>query len=324
MEIIESSLDFQLNIDTAVAMGKFDGLHIGHRELLSHVLAQKDRGLVPCVFTFSPSPAVLFGLSDGRELMTKWEKRRAFEEMGVEFLIEFPLTRESAAMAPEDFVERILVKQMRTRYVAAGEDVSFGRRGAGDAALLRGLGERYGYEVQTIEKLKLHGQEVSSTYLRSRVEAGHMEDAAQLMGDFYTIRGRVCHGAGLGHVLGMPTANLQPSEDKLLPPFGVYFSRVLFRDCWYASISNIGCKPTVTDQGRPGVETYIYDFDEMIYGAGIEVQLLSFHRPEQRFSSVAALKGQLREDLAAGREYGCRHGLKGAVLEKYDSFVNWL
>lgn len=151
-----------------------------------------------------------------------------------------------------------------------------------------------------------------------------MEEAAQLMGDFYTIRGRVCHGAGLGHVLGMPTANLQPSEDKLLPPFGVYFSRVLFRDCWYASISNIGCKPTVTDQGRPGVETYIYDFDEMIYGAGIEVQLLSFHRPEQRFSSVAALKGQLREDLAAGREYGCRHGLKGAVLEKYDSFVNWL
>lgn len=92
-----------------------------------------------------------------------------------------------------------------------------------DAALLRGLGERYGYEVQTIEKLKLHGQEVSSTYLRSRVEAGHMEEAAQLMGDFYTIRGRVCHGAGLGHVLGMPTANLQPSEDKLLPPFGVYF-----------------------------------------------------------------------------------------------------
>ena len=107
-------------------------------------------------------------------------------------------------------MERILVKRMRTRYVAAGEDVSFGRRGAGDAALLRRLGERYGYKVQTIEKLKLHGQEVSSTYVRSQVEAGHMEEAAQLMGDFYTISGRVCHGAGLGHVLGMPRRICSP------------------------------------------------------------------------------------------------------------------
>lgn len=324
MEIIEDSLDFQLNSDTAVAMGKFDGLHIGHRELMKYVLEQKERGLVPCVFTFSPSPSVLFGLSDGRELMTKGEKRAAFARMGVEILIEFPLTRESAAMAPEDFIESILVKQMRTHYVAAGKDVSFGRQGAGDAALLCRLGERYGYEVQTIDKLRLHGREVSSTYVRSQLKDGNMEQVTQLMGNFYTISGRVCHGAGLGHTLGMATANLKISEDKLLPPFGVYFSRVLFDDCWYASISNIGCKPTVTDAGQPGLETYLYDFDKMIYGAGIEVQLLAFHRPEQHFSSVAALKRQLRKDMAAGREYGCRHGMKGTISADYDNFVNRL
>ena len=115
--------------------------------------------------------------------MTREEKRRAFERMGVELLIEFPLTEKSAAMEPEAFAEQILAKRMRTRYIAAGEDVSFGRRGSGDGALLRRLGNRYGYEVQTIEKLRLHGREVSSTYVRSRLEAGEVKEAAELLGD---------------------------------------------------------------------------------------------------------------------------------------------
>ena len=303
MDIIADTLDFQLYRDTAVAMGKFDGLHTGHRKLLDLVLGQRDRGLVPCVFTFDPSPAVFFGLSDGRELMTREEKRRAFREMGVKLLIEFPLTGESAAMEPEDFVRQVLAERMRTRYVAAGEDVSFGRGGAGDGTLLRRLGERWGYEMQTIEKLKYLGREVSSTYVRAQVEAGRMELAARLLGDFYTVGGRVCHGARLGHGLGMPTVNLLPPASKLLPPFGVYFSRVLYEGRRYAAISNVGCKPTVTDAGLAGVETYLYDFDREIYGEEIQVQLLSFHRPERRLPSVEALKRQLQEDLEAGRAY---------------------
>ncbi|MCM1117851.1 MAG: riboflavin biosynthesis protein RibF [bacterium] len=303
MEIINNTLDFQLNRDTAVAMGKFDGLHIGHRKLLEHVLEQREWGLAPCVFTFYPSPAVLFGLSDGRELMTREEKWKAFDKLGVELLVEFPLTRESAAMMPEEFVREILVGRMRTRYVAAGEDVSFGRQGAGDAVLLRRLGERYGYAVNTIEKIKLHGREVSSTYVRGQVEAGRMKQVAELMGDFYTIEGEVCHGAGFGHDLGMPTANLLPSRTKLLPPFGVYFSRVRYKDRWFPAISNVGCKPTVTDAGQPGVETFLYDFDGQLYGEEIAVQLLLFHRPERHFPSVAALKGQLEADMEAGCEY---------------------
>lgn len=305
MEIITNTREFQLDRDTAVAMGKFDGLHIGHRKLLRLVLEQGDRGLAPCVFTFDPSPAVFFGFSDGRELMTREEKRRAFERMGVELLIEFPLTEESAAMEPEAFVEQILAKRMRTRYIAAGEDVSFGRRGAGDGVLLRRLGERYGFEVQTIEKLRFHGQEVSSTYVRSRLEAGEVGLAAELLGDYYTLEGRVCHGARLGHDLGMPTVNLQPPENKLLPPYGVYFSRVMYRGECYGAISNVGCKPTVAHLGRPGVETYLYDFDREIYGEEIRVQLLAFHRPERHFPSVDALRAQLLEDMEAGRKFAC-------------------
>lgn len=303
MEIIANTLEFQLNRDTAMAMGKFDGLHVGHRKLLGRILEQRDRGLAPCVFTFEPSPAVLFGFSDGKELMNRWEKRRAFEEMGVEVLIEFPLTRETAAMPPEMFIKEILVRRLRCAYVAAGEDVSFGSRGAGDAALLRRMGMQCGYEVHIIEKIKVRGQEVSSTYVRNCVESGRMEEAAQLLGIPYTVRGRVCHGAGKGAIFGMPTANLPFPEDRLCTPFGVYFSRVLYGGKSYAAISNVGCKPTVTDAGRVGVETYLYDFEGNLYGKDIAVQLLAFHRPEQRFESVSALKRQLRADREAGRVY---------------------
>lgn len=303
MEIIAGTLNFQLDRDTAVAMGKFDGLHVGHRELLGRIIEQRDRGLAPCVFTFDPSPAVFFGLSDGKELMTRAEKRRAFQKLGVEYLVEFPLTEQSAAIPPELFIEEMLVKRLKCRYVAAGEDVSFGSRGAGDAALLHRMGQLHGYEAQTIEKIRMYGREVSSTYVRSQVESGHMGEAARLLGAPYTVSGSVCRGAGLGHTLDMPTVNLQPPAEKLLPPYGVFFSRVLYQGNYYKAVSNVGCKPTVTDEGRVGVETYLYDFDREIYDEEIQVQLLAFHRPEQRFDSVDALKRQLRADMEAGRGY---------------------
>lgn len=311
MEIIANTLEFQLNKNTAVAMGKFDGLHVGHRKLLSRILEQRDRGLAPCVFTFEPSPAVFFGLTDGKELMNRWEKRQAFEEMGVEVLIEFPLTKETAAMPPDTFISEVLVRRLKCAYVAAGEDVSFGSRGAGDAKLLRRMGEQCGYEVQTIEKIKIRGQEVSSTYVRSCVESGRMEEVTQLLGAPYTVRGGVCHGAGKGAIFGMPTANLPFPVERLCPPFGVYFSRVLYGRNSYAAISNVGCKPTVTDAGRVGVETYLYDFEGDLYGKAIAVQLMAFHRPEQRFESVAALKRQLRADREAGRRYWDQESVRG-------------
>lgn len=309
MEIVANTLDFQLNRDTAVAMGKFDGLHVGHRKLLSRILEQRDRGLAPCVFTLEPSPAVFFGLSDGRELMTGEEKRQAFRELGVEVLVEFPLTKETAAIPPEIFIQEILVQRLKCAYAAAGEDVSFGSRGAGDAALLCRMGAQCGYEAQIIEKIKVRGQEVSSTYVRGCVENGRMEEAALLLGTPYAVRGRVCHGAGRGTIFGMPTANLPFPAERLFPPFGVYFSRVLYGGKSYAAISNVGCKPTVTDDGGVGVETYLYDFEGNLYEEDITVQLLAFHRPEQRFESVDALKRQLWSDREAGLTYWGKQGM---------------
>ncbi len=301
MEIITGNTQFNLEKNTAVAIGKFDGIHIGHRRLLKEILLRRECGLAACVFTFDPSPTVFFGGQDEKELTTREEKRSLFEKLGVDILVEYPLNRESAAVPPEIFAEEILAKRMKARFLAAGIDLSFGAGGAGNAALLQKLGPGLGFEVKTIDKVCLDGREVSSTLVRARVEQGDMEAVSRLLGMPYRIAGKVVHGKQLGRTMGFPTVNLLPPKSKLLPPKGVYFSQVHVGERTYRAISNVGYKPTVTDERVMGVESFLYDFEESIYGEYIEVSLNAFHRPEQRFESVEALRMQIREDIAAGR-----------------------
>lgn len=303
LEIITNATDFKLENDTAVAMGKFDGVHMGHRRLLEEILARKAKGLAACVFTFDPAPAVLFGQSDGRELTTREEKRVLFRRIGVDILIEFPLDRQSAAILPEEFAREVLARRMNVRFLAAGTDLSFGAGGRGNAGLLQKMAPECGFTVKTIPKVLYKGQEISSTGVRSRIEEGDMEVAEQMLGMPYTIMGKVTHGKKLGRTLGMPTVNLIPPAGKLMPPNGVYFSVVTVRGKRFRAISNIGCKPTVTDERLLGVESYLYDFDEDVYGEEIEVGLLKFRRKEKRFSGVGELKAAMMEDISAGRGF---------------------
>lgn len=303
MEIITGTIEFELNRETAVAIGKFDGLHLGHQRLLQEILEKKKDGLAACVFTFDPSPAVFFKAADGKELATKEEKRKYLEQIGVDILVEFPMNRESAAMVPQVFIEEILVRKMHVRFLAAGTDVSFGAKGAGNAELLQELAPIHDYEVKTIEKVKLNECEISSTLVRSQVEAGNMPYVKALLGMPYMVTGIVQHGKALGRRLGMPTVNLLPDKDKLLPPKGVYFSEVLYKGRKYHAISNIGYKPTVSEEEILGVESYLYDFEEMIYGEEIEVALLEFKRPEMRFADVDSLREQMKMDIEEGKKY---------------------
>ena len=303
MEIISNTTDFYLEKETAVAIGKFDGVHIGHRRLLEEIMSFRRKGLATCVFTFDPAPAVLFGQSDGLELTTKEEKRLLFERMNIDILIEFPMRSETAAISPEEFVREILVKRMNIRFIAAGNDLSFGAGGKGNADLLRKLGPELGFRVKTIEKACLDHREVSSTYLRSMVESGDLVMAEKLMGMPYMVAGRVVEGMHIGRTLGFPTVNIIPGQDKLLPPAGVYYSSVRTGSRTYRAISNVGCKPTVTNAGVMGIESYLYHFDREIYGEDIEVYLHAFRRPERHFEDVEALKCQLEDDIAAGESW---------------------
>ena len=300
MHIIANTTEFQLDGPGAVAIGKFDGVHLGHQKLIQKIIEQKENGYLATVFTFDTSAAAFFG-GEKKELTTRAEKRTIFERMGVDVLIEFPLNRETAATEPVEFVQRYLVRQMQAAYICAGTDLSFGRKGAGNYELLQQYADTYAYQVELIDKVRMDGEEVSSTRVRKAVRSGQMEAVTRMLGTPYSISGCVEHGRRLGRTIGMPTANLLPEQDKLLPPNGVYYSRVIMGDKVYRGITNIGCKPTVSDEHIMGAETYLYDFAGDIYGKNITVQLLAFRRPEMKFDGVDGLKAQMQKDIAAGQ-----------------------
>ena len=302
MQIIEHTTEFHLAGASAVAIGKFDGVHLGHCELLVKIIEQKQQNYLATVFTFDTSATAFFG-GEEKELTSKAEKRKIFAEMGIDVLIEFPLNSQTAATEPEAFVREYLADRMNAAYICAGYDLSFGKNGAGNYALLEKCAKQCGYRTELIDKVKVGGEEVSSTRVREAVRQGCMEKASAMLGRPYSVSGCVEHGRQLGRTIGMPTANMIPDKDKLLPPNGVYYSKVSADGKEYKGISNVGCKPTVNADGVIGVETYLYDFEGDLYGRNIVVELFAFRRPERKFDDVDALKRQLEEDIDAGRTY---------------------
>ncbi len=300
MQIIHGTTEFELPHKSAIAIGKFDGIHLGHRKLIANILEQKKNGCLAVVFTFDPSPEVFFSGKVAKELMTAHEKRAAFERMGIDVLIEVPLNEETAATQPERFVTEYLIGKLKASVIAAGTDISFGNKGAGNAELLCEMALRGDYFAQIIDKVTFEGDEISSTLIREAVSRGDMERVTALLETPYRISGTVIYGRKLGSKLGMPTVNQQPPYEKLLPPNGVYYSYAWVDGIRYPAISNVGCKPTVNDEPTVGVETYIYDFDKNVYGREIAVELLRFKRAEMKFDSTEALKEQMRKDIDEG------------------------
>lgn len=299
MEILTRLED--IGQDSAVAIGKFDGIHQGHRLIIDHITAMKKHGLKAVVFTFFPSPAAFFSKSEVKELYTPAEKREAFSKMGVDILIECPFDEHIASYDPTLFVKEVLCEKLHAKLICAGEDVSFGKGGKGNLALLKEMSKEYDYHVHIIDKLKYEGTEISSTVIRELITHGDMHKANAMLGTPFSITGKVVNGAHKGTDFGIPTVNLLAENGKILPPDGVYCSTVKRGDKVYEGITNIGMKPTVSDENVRGVETHLYSFDEELYGETITVSLFDFLRKEAKFSSVDALIKQMEEDKERGR-----------------------
>ena len=206
-------------------------------------------------------------------------------------------------MEPEQFVKEILVDKLDAKVVVIGEDFRFGYKRRGDAQLLKELSSQYGYEVQVFEKVRVDGEIVSSTNIRKAIEDGNMEFAERMLGEPYSLSGEVVHGKKLGRELGMPTANVIPDKQKLLPPFGVYASKTLVDGIWYDGITNIGVKPTITEEKVRLAETFLFDYHGDLYGKEIRTNLYHFEREERKFESIDALKAQMEEDCQFGKEF---------------------
>lgn len=305
MRTITGTREFYIEEPTVVTIGKFDGRHKGHQKLLRQMLDIRETyGYRLAVFTFDMAPARVVSGKPQTVITTNQERRNNMAKMGVDYLVEYPFDESVAHMSPEDFVVKVLVEQMHAKAVVAGPDCSFGYRGAGGVALLQRLSSQYGYQTVIIEKEHDNHRDISSTYVREELDRGNIEKANELLGEPYAIHGIVVHGNHIGgSILGFPTANILPPPEKHLPPFGVYVSRVLVDGRYYGGVTNIGKKPTVEGEYPVGVETFIMGLEDDLYGKNIEVQLLNFERPEQKFGSLDELKEHIRQDKEYAAAY---------------------
>lgn len=297
MEYIQNQLDYTIKEDTVITLGKFDGLHRGH-ELLMNKMFEKSRecGYSTVVFTFDIPPRRQADGESARVLTTNEEKRCIFEKTGVDYLFECPFTREIMSMPPERFI-RWIAEAFHVRCIVVGNDFHFGHNRAGDYRMLQAYADSYGYEVIVLEKMKEDGRDISSSFVREEILKGRIEKANRLLGYEFFVLSSVVSGRKLGRRLGIPTINMEFDADKLLPPNGVYMSRVLIDGKDYPGVTNVGCKPTVSDSGRIVVETHIVGYAGDLYERRLAVRFLRFIRPEMHFASVEELQRQMRQDI---------------------------
>lgn len=302
MEYIYGKTDFVFR-RTCVTLGKFDGLHRGHQRLLNELAKYEDQGLTSVMFTFDYHPGNLFSEKEINLILTEEEKKYILQKNGPKVLISYPFTLETAAMEPEEFIEKILFQKLDAKVIVVGSDYRFGNHRRGDVNMLKQYEEKYNYQLIVCEKLMLDDSVISSTRIREQIKKGNMEYVNEMLGFPYTIIGEVVHGKKLGRTLGIPTINQIPSKQKLLPPDGVYASVVKFDDLRFYGITNIGTKPTVSGDKIRGVETFLFDYEGDLYGKTVQVDLHVYERKEEKFASLEELIQRMQMDIEFAKDY---------------------
>lgn len=297
-----TSLDFKLNSRSVVALGCFDGLHIGHRALIKEARRAADAsGLPLAVFSFTAPPKSFF-IPGGIPILTdRDEKKRLMALLGVDILISVDFSAEIAALSPEDFFESIIRQRLCASAVFCGFNYRFGKGASGNADLLSALCKKNGVDFFAIPSVSVDGVTVSSSAIRELLAKGNVAASAKLLGRNYSIRSSVVSGQHLGRVLGFPTVNqlLSPASAPLRN--GVYLTRTRVGRGVWRSITNVGVRPTV-DGGTLCAETNLFDFDGDLYGRNIRVEFLEFIRPEQKFPSLEALTEQVLKDIEKAKK----------------------
>ena len=303
MQYIHNTFDFKIEEDTVITLGKFDGLHRGHELLMENLLNWREKyHYKAVVFTFDIPPRQQVNGVGTRVLTTNEEKRALFERSGVDYLIECPFTPEVMCMEPKAFIAW-MVNALHARCFVIGNVFRFGHNRAGDYEVLRQYAAEFGYEVVVLDKIQEDGRDISSTYIREEIGQGHIEKANNLLGYEFFAKSMIIHGKQLGRKIGIPTINMEFPPEKLLPPNGVYVTRVLMDGVWHKGVTNVGCKPTVSDSHLIGVETHILDFSGNVYGKEAEVCFLHYIRPEQKFASIEDLQAQMERDVMTSRQF---------------------
>ena len=305
MDIFTSREDIIIKRPAVVALGFFDGLHIGHMELLSKCLAfANERGLPADVFTFKESPRnLLAGKFIVPRLLTEAEKLERLEEIGIDRIYNADFANSYQTVSAESFAKDFIKDFFDAEAVFCGFNFRFGAGAKGDTESLTKFGQIYGFETHIIDPVYVAGRVVSSSLIRHCINGGEVEPASRLLGRDYAMSGIVVKGNELGRGIGFPTANIHPAPEITLPARGVYVTETLIEGITYPSISNVGVNPTISDKESFRIETHLLDMDVNLYGKEIRVVFKKMIRPERRFEDMEALKRQIEKDVETTRRF---------------------
>jgi riboflavin kinase/FMN adenylyltransferase len=302
MEIIRDLDSLKPYSFPVVALGNFDGVHVGHQTILRAAIERaRAAGGSALAVTFDPLPAKVLNPNRApRLILTPEDKHELLHSFGLDGVIVLTFSHELSMVPPEAFVREYLRRRIGARIVVVGHNVSFGHARAGNAEVMRRLGDELGFETNVIGPIERDGIVVSSTQVREMIAMGDMNRTAILLGRPHFLRGPVVHGRERGRTIGFPTANIQ-SRTECLPPDGVYATRVVMEEGSYPSITNIGMRPTFGEPER-SIEAHIFDFNRDIYGREVKLEIAERIRPERKFESAQALAAQIASDLRRAKE----------------------
>jgi len=305
MELYNSTDEIKERRLSAVALGYFDGLHLGHAALISECVAfAEDRELSADVFTFNNHPKnVMSGEMQVPRLMPEQDKLSHLSTIGINRVFNFDFADNFHTMPPEEFASKLLVDAFAAKAVFCGFNFRFGADQAGDPEMLTEFGKKLGFRTYIIDPIYVGDHLASSTLIRRCINTGQIDSAGRLLGRDYVLRGTVDKGSGLGRDFGFPTANFYPDKEMTLPALGVYITETLANGVTYPSVTNVGVRPTIDDDSPVRVETHLLNADLTLYDKEIAVFFKKMLRKEYRFEDEEALKQQISADAANARAF---------------------
>ena len=309
MKIITSLENLNIDEKTSIALGNFDGVHIGHQKIMENALDAADGSMQTLCFTFSNHPFNFIMDRDVTDpaavklICSEEDKIELIEGMGFDILVNVPFDETIMTMRAHEFLKSILIDKLNAGHISVGFNYTYGARAEGKTDMLIEQCAEAGIGINVQDAVMVDDKVVSSTLIREMIKEGNMELACRYLGRPLTYSGVVEHGRKLGSANGIPTANIPAHDSRMAPPNGVYFTRAIVAGKEYAAVSNIGFKPTVQKTGGRSIETNLFDFDGELYGKNIKVLFDHCSRPEVKFGSKDELFDQIRKDCSNAKDY---------------------
>ncbi|KMQ67328.1 riboflavin biosynthesis protein RibF [Chryseobacterium sp. FH2] len=304
MKVFKNFTDYTSQKPLALSLGMFDGVHLGHKSIIDELIKiGSENDLETAILTFWPHPRFVFNPNEDLKLLnTLEEKKLLIEKYGIDNLFLKEFDEEFRNLTGEEFVRQILIDKLNVKYLIIGYDHSFGKNKSGNFELLQKLSKELDFEVEQMEAINIHENNISSTKVRNALLAGNIKDANEMLGYSYSVSGTVVHGKKIGRTIGYPTANIETESIKLLPKKGAYIVEVLVNGKQYKGMLSVGTNPTVNGE-KLTVEVYILDFEGDIYDEKITVKFRDFLHDEIKFEGLEKLIERLDEDKRLTEEF---------------------